>query len=241
MFGLFKRGRKPSEIEDAEAPAQQLQTFTADVQLNRLLLAAAAAGDAKKLDEYLRAGANASWRNSEAFFTVDPYLEHTALSLAAQNGHLRIVEILLRSMAKPDVKVAKGKTPLMLAAQKGHTDIARALLRAKADPKIRDERGSTACHYALRSGSARLAWELSRDAANATPLPRALRWAIESGTLPSVQMAVQLGANPNEPDEEGMMPLARIRHLFTAKKIDQTTAGSMASYLVGKGADMNRV
>jgi cytohesin len=58
----------------------------------------------------------------------------TALILAAQNGHLAVVEALLKAGADAARATTDGRTALHLAAQNGHTAVVEALLKAGADP-----------------------------------------------------------------------------------------------------------
>lgn len=76
---------------------------------------------------------------------VDPSLRYgyygkTALLLAAEKGHYRVVELLLHSgKVGPDHRDALGCTPLSLAAHYGHEAIVKLLLASKAvDPDSRD-------------------------------------------------------------------------------------------------------
>lgn len=52
--------------------------------------------------------------------------------IAAQNGHLRILEVLLEHGAKTDAARTDGATPLWIASQMGHDHIVRRLLKAGA-------------------------------------------------------------------------------------------------------------
>jgi ankyrin repeat protein len=65
-------------------------------------------------------------------------LQKTAMMLAAQKGHLDVVERLLKAGAEVDATGASGTTSLMWAAFTGHDDVARALLAAGADPNAAD-------------------------------------------------------------------------------------------------------
>lgn len=56
----------------------------------------------------------------------------TALFIAAQNGHVRILEVLLERGAKTDAIRTDGATPLWIAAQMGHDHVVRRLLKAGA-------------------------------------------------------------------------------------------------------------
>jgi ankyrin repeat protein len=58
-----------------------------------------------------------------------PNFGPTALQLAAQNGHLAVVQCLVAELI-PDVHQASrsGFTPLMVAAQNGHLDVVQCLV-----------------------------------------------------------------------------------------------------------------
>ncbi|KAK4541723.1 hypothetical protein LTR36_007432 [Oleoguttula mirabilis] len=55
----------------------------------------------------------------------------TPLSVAAEEGHCHIVDLLLRSGAKPNSTANGGLTPLHFAAGEGHLDVVRSLVAAK--------------------------------------------------------------------------------------------------------------
>ncbi len=77
----------------------------------------------------------------------------TALIVAAQEGHVRAVEILIAAKAKIDIQkkvrfticllviiwicTQNGATALYMASKKGHCGVVRMLLEAKADVKIK--------------------------------------------------------------------------------------------------------
>ena len=56
----------------------------------------------------------------------------TALFIAGQNGHIRILEILLERGAKTDAARTDGATTLWIAAQMGQDHVVRMLLKAGA-------------------------------------------------------------------------------------------------------------
>ena len=69
----------------------------------------------------------------------------TPLHVAAAEGHLAIVQLLL-GLGKADVNArdATGATPLMYAARKLRGKVAHALIKAGADPQLVDSEGKTA-------------------------------------------------------------------------------------------------
>lgn len=62
-----------------------------------------------------------------------PSSRDTALTIAADKGHVEFVELLLQRGAQPDVKNKKGNSPLWLAANGGHLEVVELLYKAKAD------------------------------------------------------------------------------------------------------------
>ncbi|OWZ19125.1 TKL protein kinase [Phytophthora megakarya] len=81
----------------------------------------------------------------------------TALTLAAEEGHLEIVRLLLDHGANVNTTDSETQTPLMKASYRGHEEIVRLLLVNGAAVDITDNSGRTAaeiarlnCRYAIR-------------------------------------------------------------------------------------------
>jgi outer membrane protein assembly factor BamB len=92
---------------------------------NDNLLAAAKTGDAAALELLLTSGADVNARTAYGV---------TALHLAADKGHLEVVQVLLRHKADINLKdTFYGSSALTWAADKRHTPIVAALLEAGAD------------------------------------------------------------------------------------------------------------
>jgi len=61
---------------------------------------------------------------------------HTALMLAAQNGHAGVVRLLLEHGADLDVTAKYGLSALMLAVVNRHTELAKQLVDAGANTQL---------------------------------------------------------------------------------------------------------
>jgi len=112
-----------------------------------LLCFAASAGHARCAELLLHAGAR-----------VQPLAGssgHSALHLAAFNGHAHVVRVFVRQ-AGCNLRVGqqsnRGQSALMLAAAQGHLSCVRELLLAGGSCQQKDTAGYTALHHAVTSG-----------------------------------------------------------------------------------------
>jgi serine/threonine-protein phosphatase 6 regulatory ankyrin repeat subunit B len=71
---------------------------------------------------------------------------------ASQNGHLKVVELLLKQQADPNIQTKNGYTALMSASQNGHLKVVELLLKQQANPNIQTKDGCTALMYASQNG-----------------------------------------------------------------------------------------
>lgn len=69
-----------------------------------------------------------------------PSSRDTGLTIAADKGHCRFVELLLTRGAQVEVKNKKGNSPLWLAANGGHLNVVELLFNAGADIDSQDNR-----------------------------------------------------------------------------------------------------
>ena len=103
-------------------------------------------GDATEIQFLIKMGADIDIKNDKG---------ETALFTAASNGHVEVLEELLRAGAKKEMYDSdQGRTPLLAAARLGHKDVVTALLNAKADVDKQDEHGlgQTSLIYAATFG-----------------------------------------------------------------------------------------
>ncbi|XP_078526030.1 CARD- and ANK-domain containing inflammasome adapter protein-like [Lissotriton helveticus] len=75
----------------------------------------------------------------------------TLLHVAAANGNVAAIELLIKKGAKIDAKDRNGRTPLHRASEMGHADAVRALLQAGANLYALDKEGQTPLHLAARN------------------------------------------------------------------------------------------
>ncbi|XP_063705994.1 ankyrin repeat and KH domain-containing protein mask-like isoform X2 [Culicoides brevitarsis] len=81
-----------------------------------------------------------------------PSSRDTALTIAADKGHLKFVELLLMRNAAVEVKNKKGNSPLWLAANGGHLGVVELLCNANADIDSQDNRKVSCLMAAFRKG-----------------------------------------------------------------------------------------
>lgn len=79
-----------------------------------------------------------------------PSSKDTALTIAADKGHYKFVDLILRYGAHVDVKNKKGNSPLWLAANGGHLDVVRLMVEYKADVDSQDNRKVSCLMAAFR-------------------------------------------------------------------------------------------
>uniref|UniRef100_A0A1A9WY66 K Homology domain-containing protein n=1 Tax=Glossina brevipalpis TaxID=37001 RepID=A0A1A9WY66_9MUSC len=81
-----------------------------------------------------------------------PTSRDTALTIAADKGHLKFVELLLLRGAAVEVKNKKGNSPLWLAAHGGHLSVVEILYGHNADIDSQDNRRVSCLMAAFRKG-----------------------------------------------------------------------------------------
>lgn len=141
-----------------------------------------------------------------------------ALVIAAENGDMNQLDILLASSNKPDIRDSCRWTPLMKAALNGHLQIVEKLLQHGANPNLADKGGYTPLHLAASNNHAAIVEHLIKqgalvDAREHTNGWTPLLWAAKRGHSDSVSKLLELGANPTVTDFQGKTPYARAEQL----------------------------
>lgn len=81
-----------------------------------------------------------------------PSSRDTALTIAADKGHIRFCELILSHKAQVEVKNKKGNTSLWLACNGGHLDVVELLVKNGADVNAHDNRNCTPLFAAFKKG-----------------------------------------------------------------------------------------
>ena len=84
------------------------------------------------------------------------------MTIAADKGHQKFVELLLRHGATIDVRNKKGATPLWLACHHGHLEVVQLLITHSADPDVQDSRKVSCLMAAFREGNLKVVKYLVR-------------------------------------------------------------------------------
>lgn len=137
----------------------------------------------------------------------------TPLHLAAERGHVEIVEALLKNGANPKLTDADGQTPLVLAEENNHAAIV-ALLRPLTTTKKNDVHNiesskmliNAAKEGSLEKTRAALAARADVNYANEHG-DTALIWACQKGHIEVVRSLLNAGANANLTSKNSAAPL----------------------------------
>ena len=86
-----------------------------------------------------------------------------ALTIAADKGHHKFVELLLLYGATIDVRNKKGATPLWLACNNGHLEVVQTLITHSANPDCSDSRKVSCLMATIRKGHIKVVKYLVRQ------------------------------------------------------------------------------
>lgn len=168
------------------------------------LLDAAYAGDAARVAELIRSGANVNAANQ---FGATP------MAQAALRGDAAILQLLLKAGADPDSPNAEGETALMTVARTGNVEAAKVLVAAGARVDATEKWG----------GQTALIWAAAQDQ------PAMIRFLLSKGAKVDARSAVRnwprrmtAEERPKDMNRGGMSALmfaAREGHVETARTL----------------------
>lgn len=115
------------------------------------LVKAAANGDATKCEEFL-SGCSPNGQSTSPADVNGVFAGHTALQAASQNGHLEVIQCLLRHNADVEIEDKDGDRAVHHAAFGDEPRVIELLSKASADLNARNKRRQTALHIAINKG-----------------------------------------------------------------------------------------
>lgn len=104
----------------------------------------------------------------------------SALYIAAQNGHISVVDVLLVNGANPNIAKTTGATPLFIASQQNYIEIVTSLLKAGSNPNAPTSQGVCPLMIAAFQGNGDVARKLLSGGADPNLVGQgrtALDWA----------------------------------------------------------------
>ncbi|KAK3615483.1 hypothetical protein LTR22_027423 [Elasticomyces elasticus] len=139
---------------------------------------------------------------------------YTPINAAATNGHIKVVEVLLKQEGMDiDAPSDNGGTPLYWASQKGHDEIVRMLLEPGAEAVPPRIDGVTPMSTAATSGRIKVVEVLLRQGGVNIDAPSdeggtPLYWAANKGHEEIVRMLLERGAEAALPRVNGHTPVS---------------------------------
>ena len=159
-------------------------------------------------EEGIKKALNYPLRNFER---GDPRYNQSPLSHAAENGHERVVQILLDKGADPNLADKSGRTALLWAVLNDHRAVAEQLLARGADVQGRDHDQWTALSFAVRNGSTPMANLLLDMGADVSATIKggytALHLAVSFAAPALIHLLVRKGASMSSSNSNENTPL----------------------------------
>ncbi|KAF5228396.1 hypothetical protein FANTH_14527 [Fusarium anthophilum] len=170
---------------------------------------------------------------------------------AAQYGHKKCLEILLRHGFNPNIVTSTGETALISAIKAGRDDICKILLDNKADPDLTPENSNPPLIHAISMGDFGMVKLLIEHGATVdkreappdegwsrTPLNVAADWS-----EPEIfQYLLEKGADPNARDSDGIPVIGAaisVEHTNMVKWLVEANAELNVSYFESKSTPLH--
>ncbi len=164
---------------------------------------------AEKLSVSVRYGDPKPCSEALAKNELDQASKNDLLNLAARNGRVEIMLMLLEGGAQAETKDKVGRTPLMSAVQSRNPDALKLLVQKGADVNSRDSQDGTAILRAAGTyGNAPTVVALIEAGADVNAADRngqtPLMWAARWGDAARVEALLKAGAKPDARDAKGL-------------------------------------
>ena len=206
-FQLKLLGEDAKEIDD-DAPLTGPSDFTlvrmdfqsSDPATNKAFVSACEEGRVTEVDFFLHFPRSPHVRDAQY---------QMGTHLAAKNGHLDVMRLLLEAGADKDAATQNGYTALHFAAEQGHLDVMRLLLEAGADKNAATQNGHTALHLAGLYGhlnAVQMLLVADKNAATQNGYT-ALHYAAGGGHLDVVRLLLEAGADREKASADGTTAL----------------------------------
>ena len=200
------------------------------------LYVASSIGNAEIVRILLENGASV---NKICVISNDDFRRTTALNIAAEQGHVDVVKLLLLEKdAQIDVLKNNSEAPkaLLVASSSGHAEVVRVLLEKGAELNTQDNDGRTALCLAALGGHLSTVQVLVEKGANVNFITgydfTALSYAAAHGQLATANYLIENRAEVEPVLKFGMSPL------YLAASKGKT---EIVELLLEKGADIHRV
>ncbi|ETS86179.1 hypothetical protein PFICI_00007 [Pestalotiopsis fici W106-1] len=223
---------KPTEADGASPPS-----FDADVWTSL------EAKMTKELDAYVTKSFNQLNNKS-----INNKAER-AIHIASKEGHLLLLDSLLRHGVKTDVTNVDNQTPLHLAIENGQEKVAIKLIeKRQISLSITDKKGRSPLHVAVQKGQENVAIKLVKASPSLLPLADMENsLPLHYATLKYLPNAVkeilnQSGdKNVDHRDKSGETPLTlALKSLAKDSETEEKTKMMIIKLLVGHGADLTQ-
>lgn len=159
-----------------------------------------------------------------------PTTKDTALTIAAEKGHVKFVELLIQYGAHLEAKNKKGCTALWLACNAGHFDVVQTLVLNNADSDSCDSRRTSCLVAAFRRGHVKICKFLVRHVKHFAPdqeLTRYINSLIQAGDKELIRkcqdcMDVILKAKEKQAQEANKYASLLLKELDQEKSREQS-------------------
>jgi ankyrin repeat protein len=133
------------------------------------------------------------------------------LLLAVENGHIGVLELLIKHEANLEVSDPDGFTPLIMSAELNHPELLQLLLDGGADIAAEDKAERTALDWAIIMQSAE-AETILRENDAPSGAEKSFIAAIQTNNIDAVKALLEKGADVNEPAYTTKTPLHYASH-----------------------------